>query len=77
MPGRRIILGEFATSEHPTRPEAKGLWIADAYHRMRDCGAVAGVIWFDVNKETDWQIDSSPASAAAYREAVVPIRTEQ
>ncbi len=29
---------------------------------------VTGVIWFDVQKESDWRVDSSPASLAAFRE---------
>lgn len=70
FPGRRVILGELATSEHPGRPEAKAEWIVDAYRRMRGCSAVAGAVWFDMDKETDWHLDSSPASAAGYASAV-------
>jgi Glycosyl hydrolase family 26/Concanavalin A-like lectin/glucanases superfamily len=29
--------------------------------------ALAGLVWFDVNKEDNWLVDSSPASLAAYR----------
>jgi hypothetical protein len=63
-------VGELATSEHPDRRDAKGRWIADAYRQLRGCSAIAGVIWFDMDKETDWHIDSSRESAAAYRAAV-------
>jgi len=28
---------------------------------------IRGVVWFDVKKERSWQINSSPASLAAYR----------
>ena len=31
---------------------------------------VRAVIWFDENKETDWRVDSSPASLAAWRDVV-------
>lgn len=72
FPGRRIILGEFATSEHPSDRLAKGRWIADAYRRMRECAAIAGVVWFDMRKETDWHIESSREAAAAYLSAAHP-----
>lgn len=75
FPGRRVILGEMATSEHPHRPEAKALWIEDAYRRMRACPAIAAVVWFDMDKETDWHVDSSPRAAAAYMTAVRPVES--
>jgi hypothetical protein len=28
---------------------------------------LAGVTWFDYNKETDWRVDSSGASLAAFK----------
>jgi hypothetical protein len=28
---------------------------------------VRALVWFDANKETDWRIDSSAASLAAFR----------
>jgi hypothetical protein len=28
------------------------------------------IVWFDEDKEADWRIDSSPAAAAALREAL-------
>jgi len=28
---------------------------------------VHAIVWFDINKETDWQIDSSPSSLAAFQ----------
>jgi len=70
FPHRRIFLGEFATSEHPHHAAAKARWIEDAYRRMQRCSAIAGVVWFDMDKEADWHIDSSRASAVAYHGAV-------
>ena len=29
--------------------------------------SIAGFIWFDLDKETDWRIASSPDSLAAFR----------
>lgn len=70
FPRHRIILGELATSEHPHHARAKARWIEDAYRRMRRCPAIAGAVWFDMDKEADWHIDSSHDAALAYRGAM-------
>jgi hypothetical protein len=28
---------------------------------------IEGLVWFNINKETDWRINSSPAALAAFR----------
>jgi beta-mannanase len=45
----------------------KAAWI-DAMHQslMTKYTAIHAVVWFDINKETDWRINSSPAALAAY-----------
>ena len=47
---------------------SKAAWI-DAMRTglPRDFPAIKAVVWFDINKETDWRIASSPATLAAYR----------
>lgn len=47
----------------------KAAWITSAYltEIPTRFPRVTGVIWFDVNKEVDWRIDSSLASLAAYQ----------
>lgn len=47
----------------------KAAWITSAYltEIPTRFPRVTGVIWFDVNKEVDWRIDSSSASLAAYQ----------
>jgi len=32
---------------------------------------VAIVVWFDVNKETDWRLESSPRALNAYRAVAI------
>jgi hypothetical protein len=32
--------------------------------------AVVGAVWFHMEKEADWRVDSSPSALAAYRRAV-------
>ena len=31
---------------------------------------VEGVVWFNINKETDWRVDSSPASLSSFKTAL-------
>lgn len=54
----------------------KAAWIRDAFENALPVRmpAVRAVIWFDRVKETDWRIDSSAASLAAYRAAVAAPR---
>lgn len=51
----------------------KAAWIADAFDQIRNSGRydlIESVVWFHINKETDWRINSSESSHAAYRKAV-------
>jgi hypothetical protein len=46
----------------------KGAWIDDLHQQLKTrFTAIRAVVWFDINKETDWRIDSSPRSLAAYQ----------
>jgi hypothetical protein len=63
-----MLVGEFASAE---AGGDKAAWIKESlaglpakYPRIR------AVVWFDVKKEADWRIDSSPASLAAFKAAV-------
>ncbi|HEX6913416.1 MAG TPA: glycosyl hydrolase, partial [Longimicrobium sp.] len=64
-PGKPIIVGEFATDEGTG--DAKARWIADAYASLLRHPNVVGAVWFNMNKEADWRIESSPAAQAAFR----------
>ncbi|MBE2222283.1 MAG: hypothetical protein IAF02_12120 [Anaerolineae bacterium] len=67
-PGKPIIIGEYASTEDGGD---KAAWIIDAYETMQaDYPQIRGVIWFHISKETDWRIDSSPESLAAFKTAV-------
>ncbi len=59
-----ILIGEMASAE---AGGDKGKWIDDIIPTLRtNFPLIKGVIWFDVNKEADWRISSSPASEAAF-----------
>lgn len=66
-PHKPVLIGEFGTDEGTG--DAKARWIREAYATMRARG-VAGAVWFHMDKEADWRIDSTPAALAAFREAM-------
>lgn len=68
FPDKPILVGEFAAEE--TRGRDKGEWIRDAYATLYARPRVAGAVWFHMDKETDWRVDSSPSALAAYRAAL-------
>jgi hypothetical protein len=51
----------------------KAAWITDMFAEIVRYG-LAGFIWFDADKETDWRVDSSAAALAAFK-AGSPILT--
>jgi hypothetical protein len=48
---------------------SKADWIRNAYSWARANG-ISAVVWFDLDKETDWRVNSSQASLDAYRAAI-------
>jgi hypothetical protein len=69
-PTKPILLGEIGAEE--VAGHDKGAWVRDAYERMLRDPQIAGAVWFNMNKESDWRVDSSPSSLAGYRAAVQP-----
>jgi hypothetical protein len=64
-PGKPIIIGEFASDEGAG--DAKARWITDAYRTLLNHPSVVGAVWFNMDKEADWRIESSTSSEAAFR----------
>jgi beta-mannanase len=59
-----ILIGEMASAE---AGGDKAKWIDDIIPTLRArFPLIKGVVWFDINKETDWRISSSPASEASF-----------
>ena len=66
-PSKPFMIGEFASSE---KGGSKAAWITDAATRMRTSyPQLRAFIWFNMNKETDWRVESSTASLNAFRSA--------
>ncbi|WP_410586406.1 glycoside hydrolase family 26 protein [Amycolatopsis sp. lyj-23] len=63
--GKPIIIGEMASDE---AGGDKGRWIDDVVPTLKQSfPSIKAVVWFDVDKERHWQINSSATSLAAYR----------
>jgi hypothetical protein len=67
-PRKPIMIGETASTE---TGGDKAAWITDAFSRLTAAyPQIRALTWFNVNKETDWRVDSSPESLEALRAAV-------
>jgi beta-mannanase len=59
-----LYIGEVASTELGGN---KAAWITDMFATLKANPEIKGFVWFDIQKETDWPIDSSPTSLAAFR----------
>ena len=62
--GKPIFITETACTELGGN---KAAWIRDLWAWLAAHPEVRGLTWFSFNKETDWRIDSSKASLAAFK----------
>jgi hypothetical protein len=64
--GRKpLILAETSSAEVGGD---KAAWIDDLHQQLKTrFSAIRAVVWFDINKETDWRIASSARTLAAYQ----------
>jgi hypothetical protein len=68
-PSKPFMIGEFASSE---QGGSKAAWITDAADRIAAAyPQIRAFIWFNMSKETDWRVESSPSSLNAFRAAFV------
>ncbi|MDA3805407.1 MULTISPECIES: glycoside hydrolase family 26 protein [unclassified Clavibacter] len=66
-PGKPLVIGEVASSEVGG---SKSAWNRDLVAYLQAQPDVLGFVWFDFQKEADWRIDSTAASATALRDAL-------
>ena len=66
-PGIPITVTEVASAEEGGD---KAAWVTDLVAYLDGQADVAAFVWFDHDKEADWRIASSPASAAAMQAAL-------
>jgi hypothetical protein len=63
--GKPILIGEMASDE---TGGDKAAWIDGIVPTLKsDFPLIKGLVWFDIEKEEHWPIDSSSASLAAYK----------
>ena len=63
------MVGEFASTE---LGGDKGAWIADAASRIpSQYPQIKAFIWFNMNKETDWRVESSTSALNAFKASFV------
>jgi hypothetical protein len=66
-----MMIAEFGTGEFQHEDLDKAAWITDAFHKIKsDYPRVKIFTWFNINKELDWRVNSSPESLHAFREAM-------
>lgn len=63
-PSAPVALSEFASAEDGG---SKAAWIGEAFEVLRRQPRVRAALWFNLDKETDWRIDSSRESLEAFR----------
>jgi len=68
LTNKPIMIGEFSSAE---QGGDKGGWIKEALASFKTkYPRIKLFCWFNINKERDWRIESSPASQAAFREVI-------
>lgn len=70
-PGLPILIAETASSE---AGGSKAAWNTDLVSYLAAQPDVMGFVWFHMQKEADWRINSSDASAAAFKSALAARR---
>jgi hypothetical protein len=60
---RPIVLCEVASTEIGGN---KAQWISEFFAYLKENPVIRGFVWFNFNKETDWRVQSSPASERAF-----------
>lgn len=68
-----VMVAEFGSGEYKaeTFPHNKSEWIYNAFEALaNDFPRIDSIVWFDVKKEREWNIDSSKESLKAFRECV-------
>jgi len=64
-----LMISEFACAEDAVN--SKAAWITDAFSRLKNNYPGFKIfIWFNVNKERDWRVESSTASLNAFKTAI-------
>lgn len=69
LSSKPLMIGEFACTEEGG---SKADWITDAIGSQikNNYPGIKAIVWFNINKECDWRVESSPQSQNAYKNAI-------
>jgi beta-mannanase len=66
-----ISIGEFASGEFTKDEKNKATWIRETFRKIKtDYPWIKLITWFQIKKELDWRVNSSPEALAAFKEAL-------
>ena len=66
-----MMIAEFGTGEFQFDDFDKAAWITDAFTKIKtEYPRIKIFTWFNINKELDWRVNSSPEALSAFIEAV-------
>ena len=66
-----MMIAEFGSPEFEYDGINKADWITDAFTQIKNnYPKIKLILWFHINKELDWRINSSPSSLKAYQKAI-------
>jgi beta-mannanase len=66
-PAKPVELAELASAE---AGGSKAAWIRGLYAELRRRPYVKSLVWFDLRKEADWRIESSPGARRAFADGI-------
>ena len=73
-PDKPIFIGQTATTSFTATgsdPTAKGQWLKDAYTYFTEAPGIRGVLYFNLNKETDWSLfNTNGQLSSGYQSAI-------
>jgi beta-mannanase len=70
-PDKPVALTEIASTE---TGGDKAIWIRDLFADVRERPSIEALTWFNLRKETDWRIESSPEAEAAFAAGAASLR---
>ena len=66
-----MMIAEFGTGEFQSDEFDKAAWVTEAFQKIKsEYPRLKIFTWFNINKELDWRVNSSPASLKAFQEAL-------
>ena len=66
-----IMIAEFGTPEFDYKGLRKSDWIKDALYKIKnEYSKIKMFVWFNINKELDWRVNSSPEALEIFKEGI-------